>query len=106
MKDNNNGWGYISDTIPELSMAILPECRGMGIGTKLLEKIIEDNRQKYPQISLSVDPQNEAMKLYKRLGFRECGVSGTSITMILGGFMCGTTKNATPLRKCRDLRFQ
>ncbi|HWP97600.1 MAG TPA: GNAT family N-acetyltransferase [Syntrophomonadaceae bacterium] len=83
LKDSNKGWGYISDTIPELSMAILPEYRGMGIGTILLEKIIEDNRQKYPQISLSVDPQNKAMKLYKKFGFRECGVAGTSVTMVL-----------------------
>jgi ribosomal protein S18 acetylase RimI-like enzyme len=83
---NNKGWGYISDTIPELSIAVLPEYRRMGIGTKLLERIIEDNRHKYPQISLSVDPRNEAMKLYKRFGFREFGVSGTSITMLLGEF--------------------
>ena len=35
------------------------------------------------KISLSVDPNNPAMKLYKRFGFKEVGMEGTSITMIV-----------------------
>jgi GNAT superfamily N-acetyltransferase len=36
---SNRGFGYIDDTIPELAIAVLPEYRGQGIGTKLLRQI-------------------------------------------------------------------
>jgi len=37
----------------------------------------------YTSISLSVDSKNKyAVHLYKKLRFEECGVDGTSITMI------------------------
>lgn len=56
----------------------------MGVGTLLMNKIIqlvmEDG---YKSISLSVDPDNcDAVHLYRKLGFIECGVSGASIKMV------------------------
>lgn len=77
----NKGWGYVDETIPELSMAVLPSCRGQGVGTNLLERIIDETFYRYDAISLSVDPNNPAIHLYKRFGFTECGREGTSIVM-------------------------
>lgn len=40
-----------------------------GIGTKLIEKIIQQNKSKYRTISLQVLKGNPAIKLYQRLDF-------------------------------------
>ncbi|WMT43010.1 GNAT family N-acetyltransferase [Paenibacillus sp. D2_2] len=47
-------------------------------------KLFEALREKdVSRISLSVDPGNiSAMKLYKRFGFEEVGMVGTSVTMV------------------------
>lgn len=86
---DNKGYGYVNDETPELGMAIRSEYRGRGIGTELLKTLLEHAKIKgIKTISLSVDPNNLAMKIYKRFGFREVGMEGTSITMIvnlLGG---------------------
>jgi len=79
---DNPGWGYIGDTIPELCLALLPEYRGRGIGSALLKQLIAETREKYPKISLSVDPRNEALRLYQHLGFVACGKAGDSVLML------------------------
>ena len=65
------GHGHIDDEIPELAISILPEFRGYGIGTKLLKKLFEVLRGNgYERTSLSVQKDNPAVRLYKRLGYR------------------------------------
>ena len=66
---SNPGYGYIDDDTPELSIAILPEYRGQGIGTTLLATLFSHLRNQYSAISLSVSPQNPALHLYRRFGF-------------------------------------
>jgi RimJ/RimL family protein N-acetyltransferase len=82
--EGNKGFGYVSDDIPELGMALLPESRGQGIGTALMKELFRGMKEKgIHKVSLSVDPGNAAaMRLYERFGFQEVGVSGTSITMV------------------------
>lgn len=82
--NDNKGYGYINDDIPELSIAVLKEYRGKGVGTKMLKALIEKAKlDGYPSISLSVDPENSAYRLYVKEGFVKVGVSGTSWTMRL-----------------------
>ncbi|MEZ4727457.1 MAG: GNAT family N-acetyltransferase [Caldilineaceae bacterium] len=78
------GWGFVDTATPEVSMAILPAYRGQGIGTGLLRALIAHASERYPALSLSVDPQNAAMRLYERLGFVVVGAVGTSLTMRKG----------------------
>ncbi|WP_091177029.1 GNAT family N-acetyltransferase [Paenibacillus sp. 1_12] len=79
---DNKGYGYINDETPELGMGIRAEYRGKGLGTELLTTLIKQSRiNGIKTISLSVDPNNRAMELYKRFGFREVGMVETSITM-------------------------
>lgn len=82
--ENQKGYGYIDDKTPELGIAVINKARGKGIGNLLMEKIIETaSRDGYTSLSLSVDPKNnQAVQLYKKLGFEQCGSSGTSWTMI------------------------
>lgn len=64
------GYGFISEDIPELSIAIREGRRGGGIGTKLLEGIMAVYREMgVAAVSLSVDQRNPAVKLYRKLGF-------------------------------------
>jgi GNAT superfamily N-acetyltransferase len=65
----NKGYGYFDDQTPELSMALLPEYRGQGIGSKLLAQIVELAQNRYPALSLSVSVKNPARRLYERFGF-------------------------------------
>jgi ribosomal protein S18 acetylase RimI-like enzyme len=66
---DDQGFAYIDEETPELGIALLPEYRGQGIGTALLKRLLEAAKNLYPAISLSVSPNNPAMRLYERLGF-------------------------------------
>lgn len=64
-------FGHLNDETPELAISILPEFRGYGIGTKLMKKLFEVLRANgYAQTSLSVQTDNNAVRFYKRLGYR------------------------------------
>ena len=80
----NKGYGYVDSNTPELGIAVAEEVRGTGVGTLLMKKIINQAIcEGYKSISLSVDPENSnAVHIYKKLGFEDYGVSGTSITMM------------------------
>src|SRR5215468_145189 len=60
----NKGYGYVNDDTPELSIALLPEYRNRGIGTSLINQLINDARDKYPALSLSVAADSPATHLY------------------------------------------
>jgi len=78
---DDRGYGYIDDATPELSIAVLPEYRGRGIGTGLLIHLLQAVSVHHPSISLSVEGGNPASRLYRRLGFEIVRTSGTSLVM-------------------------
>jgi GNAT superfamily N-acetyltransferase len=76
------GYGYVDDVTPELTIAVVPEWRGRGVGTVLMEELLARTAGEFPAVGLSCDPANPAMRLYERFGFVAVGASGTSITMV------------------------
>ena len=65
-----NDYGHISDDMPSLAISLLPEYRGKGIGTALMQSMQEIvSKQGYKGISLSVQKQNYATNMYRKLGF-------------------------------------
>lgn len=79
----NKGYGYIADDIPELSIAIIPQYRNKGTGTLLLENLLVKAKEKeIHSLSLSVDIENPALNLYKRLGFVISSKEENSFIMI------------------------
>lgn len=67
-------FGHIDSNTPELAISILPEFRGYGMGTKLMERLfILLRKNGYKQTSLSVQKDNPAVRFYKRLGYRIIG---------------------------------
>lgn len=64
------GYGFIDAATPELSISLLPGYRGKGIGTALLAQLfVQLTAQGHKAVCLSVQPQNQAMALYEKLGF-------------------------------------
>ncbi|QLG37359.1 GNAT family N-acetyltransferase [Paenibacillus sp. E222] len=81
--DQNAGYGYVNEATPEMGMAVIETARGKGIGTLLIQEALEEARKRgIEAVSLSVDPDNEAIRLYQRFGFVEQGMCGTSVTMV------------------------
>ncbi len=80
--DQDKGFGYIDDTIPELGIAVLPDYRDHGVGTSLLNKILEMAKNQFPAVSLSVRADNPVIRLYERSGFTK--VFGSEIINRIG----------------------
>jgi ribosomal protein S18 acetylase RimI-like enzyme len=70
----DKGFAFIDAETPELGIALLPEYRGQGIGTALMEHLFEAAKNLYPAIALSVSPNNPAIHLYERLDFKTVDV--------------------------------
>ena len=63
-------YGHLDENTPELAISILPEYRGQGIGTLLMEKLFGLLREHgYKRTSLSVQQNNPAVRFYQRLGY-------------------------------------
>ena len=77
------GYGYVDETIPEMSIAILPEYRRSGLGTRMISEVIRTAQPDYSGISLSVVESSPARRLYERLGFLRVGKVGDSLVMLL-----------------------
>jgi ribosomal protein S18 acetylase RimI-like enzyme len=67
--DDDRGFGYIDPAIPELAIAVLPEYRGNGVGSRLLKQVLELSQGLFPAVSLSVRADNPVVNLYQRVGF-------------------------------------
>ena len=52
-----------------VDISLLPQCRGLGIGTVLLQALIAEATANTKPVSLRVDMTNPAQRLYQRLGF-------------------------------------
>ena len=64
-------YGYIDNETPSLAIALYKEYRGKGVGTALLQamlKLLQEHG--YEQVSLAVQKENYAVKLYTACGFR------------------------------------
>lgn len=82
--EQDAGYGSVNEQTPELSIAVVHTHRGRGIGTLLLEALIEaEGAQPYRAVSLSLESDNPACRLYERHGFQVVGAASGSLTMLL-----------------------
>jgi len=77
------GYGFVDEATPELAVAVVPNARGRGVGSALLEALLERARNDgYEALSLSVDRNNQgAIALYEHFGFRPVLETSDSLTL-------------------------
>jgi ribosomal protein S18 acetylase RimI-like enzyme len=82
MRGDSAGYGHVDDDTPELSIAVLPPCRSLGIGTRLLVRLLDEAHGRFRAVSLSVSSDNPAARLYGRQGFDVLTRTDGSLVMI------------------------
>lgn len=82
--EDDHGHGYVDEETPELAVAVAEGARGNGIGARLLDELATVARRAgVPRLSLSVDSENPALRLYERLGYREVARDEDGVRMVL-----------------------
>jgi ribosomal protein S18 acetylase RimI-like enzyme len=64
------GYGYVDDTTPELSIAVVPSRRRHGLGKELMDALLAAaDGAGHEAVSLSVEADSPAVSFYERNGF-------------------------------------
>lgn len=78
-----NDYGHVDDETPSFAISMYTEFRGQGIGTALMQKLLEILKDcGYEKVSLSVQKENYAVKMYKKTGFEVVEEKGEEYIMI------------------------
>ena len=78
-----NDYGHIDDKTPSLAISLYKDYRNRGIGTELLQRMLDLLREKgYSQVSLSVQKANYALGMYRNAGFEEIADRGEEVQMV------------------------
>lgn len=65
-----NDYGHVDDQTPSLAISLYKEYRNQGIGTAMLHEILKLLKNcGYRQVSLAVQKDNYAVKMYQKAGF-------------------------------------
>lgn len=76
-------YGHIDNDTPSLSISVYPPYRGLGIGTALMnEMLAELKRCGYTKTSLSVQKENDAVRLYRKIGYKLLQENETDYIML------------------------
>jgi ribosomal protein S18 acetylase RimI-like enzyme len=69
------------NTVTMIDIALLPQWRGRGTGTALIEAALAEAAAAGQAVSIMVEKFNPALRLYKRLGFYETSDEGVHLAM-------------------------
>jgi ribosomal protein S18 acetylase RimI-like enzyme len=57
------------DEIRIIDIALFPEHRGKGIGSRIMETLLDEGKDSGKPVTIHVEKNNPALRLYRRLGF-------------------------------------
>ena len=78
-----NDYGHIDDKTPSLAISLYEEYRNLGLGTALMKEMLQFLKDKgYKQISLSVQKENFAVGMYRKLGFKVVSENDVEYIMV------------------------
>ncbi|MCU1349273.1 MAG: acetyltransferase, partial [Acidobacteria bacterium] len=72
---------YLPDDLRIVDIALAPEARGQRVGGTILEQLLADAVASGRGVSIHVEMQNPALRLYERLGFRPVDQNGVYLLM-------------------------
>ena len=76
-------YGHIDNQTPSLAISLYKEYRGQGIGTQLLRRMLDMLQEDgYKQVSLSVQKENYAIRMYEKAGFETIKERGEEVIMV------------------------
>jgi ribosomal protein S18 acetylase RimI-like enzyme len=82
--DEDHGYGYVDPDTPEVALAVREGHRGRGIGGELLTRLGAAARAEgRARLSLSVERDNPARRLYQRLGYRTVAIEANAVRMVV-----------------------
>ncbi|MBQ9613579.1 MAG: GNAT family N-acetyltransferase [Lachnospiraceae bacterium] len=65
-----NDYGHVDDETPSFAISLFSEYRGQGIGTRLMKEMLSLLKEHgYRQASLAVQKANNAVRMYRNVGF-------------------------------------
>lgn len=69
------------DGVNLMDISLLPEYRNRGLGGELVKQVMRDGETRGMAVTLHVELDNPAQRLYRRLGFRDVELRGAHIFM-------------------------
>jgi GNAT superfamily N-acetyltransferase len=80
---NDHGYGFVGEAVPEVGIGLQSAWRSRGIGGRLLAALhTEAELSGIRRLSLSVEADNPALRLYERTGYRKFELVTGSWTMV------------------------
>ena len=78
-----NDYGHVDDETPSFAISLYREYRGQGIGTRLMQGMLELLKDKgFRRASLAVQKANYAVRMYEKVGFRTVDENAEEYIMV------------------------
>ena len=78
-----NDYGHIDDDTPSIAISLYKENRGRGAGTEMLRSLQSELRDSgYEKVSLAVQKENYAVRMYTKAGFFTVGENEQEYIML------------------------
>ena len=76
-------YGHVDNQTPSLAISLYREYRSRGIGTQLMLRMLERLKADgYKRVSLSVQKDNYALQMYRKVGFVPIADHGEELLMV------------------------